>query len=282
MTDMTILEFVPDSKALFLQKEGDQLVEKIKALADTMPKDVSTDENKATLRSVASKIRSLKNRVDEAGKGMTDEWRNQTNAVNAERKRLWNLIETIEKEIRAPLTAYEEVEAAKKLKIEQNLAILNAIITGAHLQTPADVLQERLHEIQSAQYDWGDREVDGINAKHLALETLQKAVVARVKYDNEQKELEELRAMKAKQDEGANAAAEQKRIDDLAEQKKKDDAATEQAKQDKLAKDRKHKGAIHSAIQAKMVTDGKITAEQAKGIITLIAQGVIPSIKIIY
>jgi len=135
--------------------------------------------------------------------------------------------------VRAPLTQYEEAEAARVAALQDRLTMLKDLgDSGAHEFTAAD-LQTMLQEVEQTALDdtWQELLPQATIAKELAAKRLAEALVTRQKYEAEQAELEQLRQKQAEQEridrerQIAEQAAEQARLQEENRQRMEREAA---------------------------------------------------------
>ena len=68
------------------------LLDKIEREVRAVRTDISTPAGRDQVRSLAYKVARSKTALDAMGKGLTDEWRTRTDAVNAERRALMRFL----------------------------------------------------------------------------------------------------------------------------------------------------------------------------------------------
>ena len=88
---------------------------RVKAETEKLTPDTSTNKGRDEIRSMARKVVTTKTTLDKAAKALTEEWRNQTNQVNAARNKMVADLAALAEEVRKPLTDWE---AAEELRIE--------------------------------------------------------------------------------------------------------------------------------------------------------------------
>lgn len=93
---------------LFTNKGADPFIDEVKKKVADFKPDISTESGRKEVASMAYKVANAKNRFDELGKKVNEDAQKQIKAVNAERKRVWEELESIQHNIRKPLTEWEE------------------------------------------------------------------------------------------------------------------------------------------------------------------------------
>jgi hypothetical protein len=263
--------------AVFTQSGLDAVLDEIEREARALILDISTPQGRKEIASVAHKIAKTKVALDGLGKDLVANWKEQAKVVDKERARGWARLEDLQKEIRKPLTDWEDAE--KKRIADHEAAICQIVGTGAYCRdkwqtiSPAEIHQQR--DILLAKRDWqefssrADREI----AKALAL--LNEAVVRREAYDTEQAELTRLRAEEAaraireREEAIAKAAAEKARRDaeELAAKREADllreqrEAAAKAEREQKAAAERE---VALEAAKAKAIRDREAAEIKAK------------------
>lgn len=205
--------------------------------------DISTAAARDRIKSRAQSIRTRKAAIDRTRKGLTEHWRTQTNAVNAVGKVLESEYDALIEKVRAPVTAWEKAEEARKAEADRIIADLTAAATIAYGMTSADV-QERLDRIRGMNLN---PEILGIrldmaeDLKAEAVAKLTEAVAGLKAQEAQDAELERLRAEQERQRIAAEQAEADRRAKEAAEATAKAEAerlerakaeAAEQAKRE--------------------------------------------------
>ena len=175
----------------------DPIIEKIEKEVKAEVYDISTSAGRDRIKSVAYKIGQTKNALDKMGKELVSGWKEQAKKVDVERSRAWDRLEFLQKEIRQPLTEWEEAENTRIAKHEADIAeIVNGgAFTQQNWQSlSVEAMSDRLKEIESLT-TWTWQEF-GARAKHAIDEAAAKirdAIQKRTDYDAQQSDLERLR-----------------------------------------------------------------------------------------
>lgn len=173
----------------------DPFLAQIKAELDAFVPDVTTKKGRDAIASIAYKVAKGKTALDNIGKDLVAELKDVPKKIDAERKRMRDLLDLWKDEVRAPLTAWEEAEEARK---QEHQSCINRIqFFGQGFEgVDAETLQQRLSELEAIAI--GDHleefEAEAHRAKAKALEALNAAIAAREKHEAEQAELARLRA----------------------------------------------------------------------------------------
>lgn len=173
----------------------DPYLQKIKDELDAFVPDVSTKKGRDAIASIAYKVAKGKTALDNIGKDLVAELKDVPKKIDAERKRMRDLLDLWKDEVRRPLTEWEEAEAARETAHKAGIEwfLLRAKENGS---LDSKELQSTLAEVEAKIVDesWQEFEAEAHRAKTKAIEGLTAALAAREKYEAEQLELARLRA----------------------------------------------------------------------------------------
>ena len=115
-TDIVLLPPKETALQVYSAPRGlDPYLQKIKAELDAFVPDVTTKKGRDAIASIAYKVAKGKTALDNIGKDLVAELKDVPKKIDAERKRMRDLLDLWKDEVRAPLTAWEEAEEARKL-----------------------------------------------------------------------------------------------------------------------------------------------------------------------
>jgi hypothetical protein len=103
----------PDARAAFLKQLDDKIAE--------MPVAVESKKDRDLIKSTASSIASLKNRIDEVGAAEKEEAVALVKRVDADRTAIWDELQKRQDDVRQPLTDWENAEKARKENIQKKI-----------------------------------------------------------------------------------------------------------------------------------------------------------------
>lgn len=191
------------------------IIEEIHKKVAVLVPDVTTAKGRKEIASMANKIARSKTLLDDVGKNLVADWKAKAKIVDDNRKLMRDKLDALKEATRAPLTAWEEAEAARVAKYENGLKDLIAFQTiphGASVQHIQDIIQEI--EAIIVGDDWGDAKERAEAAQSYALKNANQRLAERIQYDEQQLEIQRLR-----QQEQARQAkeAEEKKNAELAE-----------------------------------------------------------------
>jgi hypothetical protein len=300
----------------------EDLLSSIEQKARSVATDISTEKGRKEIASLAYKIAKSKTALDKLGSDLVAEWKRQAKVVDAERAKAWDRLDRLQKEIRKPLTAWEESEKARVAKFEAKISTLENIAGMAHRDwKTASVASMRsiLGEISEEVVDWAEFSSRGDRARKNAVSALTDALALRTEYDYQQAELDRLKraeadriqrerdekiaaeaAEKAKKEaeEEARKEIERERIEaerKAAEAERKAAEAAAKAERERIENERlaeARKVAEREAnrehknrvlnLAVSAFLEKKIPEEFARQVVDLIDSGFIPGIKIQY
>ncbi len=107
---------------LFKSDEAvEDILGKIEKEAKSIIPDISTEQGRKEIASIAYKVARTKTALDNLGKDLTETARQQINAVNKGRKEIRDRLDELRDDVRKPLTEFEEKEKARKQEHENRL-----------------------------------------------------------------------------------------------------------------------------------------------------------------
>ncbi|MBT9385505.1 hypothetical protein KM176_16645 [Pseudooceanicola sp. CBS1P-1] len=228
MTETKELITLPDAKdlpALFTQ-EGKiaALVTRIEEEVKSHAIDVTTPQGRKHATSLAAKVSSSKVLIENAAKAKTDEWRQQTAAVNEVKKDAVSRLEKLRDDTTAPVKAWEEAEASRVREIQQLMLTFDTDkLTALASADEIKALIVRIEDLAVTEEVFQEFSEEAEALKGEALKKYRADLQVAEQREAQARELEELRAEKARRDaeEAERLAKEQ------AEQEKADREALE-------------------------------------------------------
>ena len=258
-----------DVASYFAAKGLDPIIQKIREEATSVVGDISTPKGRDEIRSRAFKVAKTKTALDEMGKKLVSGLKEQTKAIDDERSRAWDEIEAIQKEVRAPLTEWENAE---KARVDGHEAAIAAIPEhpgyGQH-ETAAELTARLAHLENLPPRDWQEFSVRAAKVLADEIDRTKALLAAAEKREAEQAELARLRQEQAEREQrereeriAAEAAAQAKAEAEEAARL----AAAEKAERERAAAEARAKKAEEDrlAAAAKAEADRKEAAEKAE------------------
>lgn len=117
--------------ALFAPGGLDPLLSRIAEEARALVPDTSTKKGRDAIASNAHKVARSKTYLEEIGKGYAAEIKELPKRVDAERRRVRDFLQSLQDEVRAPLTAWERAEAALQAEADALVRIISEPDIGA-------------------------------------------------------------------------------------------------------------------------------------------------------
>ena len=224
----------------------DPYLAKIKEELDAFVPDVSTKKGRDAIASIAYKVAKGKTALDNIGKDLVADLKDVPKKIDAERKRMRDLLDLWKDDVRRPLTEWENTEAqrvaAHKADME-GMADQARQTTGV---TAADLNQRlQLLEAQAIGDEWEEFEQEAHRVKALAIGQLKHVIAEREAFEAEQAELVRLRAEAAAREQQerevriAREAEDRTRREAEAQAQAERDAATRREAEASAAADRR-------------------------------------------
>lgn len=203
-TELVTIEKANVLTVFTTEKGLDPLLAKVRNEIDSFVPDVTTKKGRDEIASIAFKVAQTKTYLDKAGKELVDELKQQPKMVDAERKRMRDLLDAWKDEVRAPLTALEgaEKEALAKLEFMRGIDTLTSVQIQERINQvgeidisfavikPKELEKQKAFTLEFLQAKFD--EVNALEVKQAEIERLQKEAAER-----EQKEREERIAREA-------------------------------------------------------------------------------------
>lgn len=239
MSESTELALLPSKESalqVYTAPQGlDPYLKKIKEELDAFVPDVTTKKGRDAIASVAYKVAKGKTALDNIGKDLVAELKDVPKKIDAERKRMRDLLDLWKDEVRAPLTAWEEAEEANK---RERTAWIDGL---RHTSFPianctAEQIGISIRAVEAVVIDgaWlGEYEAEAHRVKAETLAMLREELIYRQKYEAEQAELAELRAKAAAKEQKDR---EERIAREAAEKVRREADAKAQAERDAVAK----------------------------------------------
>ncbi|EPY03527.1 hypothetical protein [Magnetospirillum fulvum] len=221
-TALVIFDQPMTPAALFAPGATDPLIARIKAEVAKEVVDPTTEKGRKAIISLAMKVTKTKTAIDAARKDLVSDEKKRLAAIDAEGRRIWDELETLAKDVRRPVTEYEERE---KNRIAAHEAAVAAIRALADLPPDPTIGQiaERLADAEAVSTE-GREEFTALaaQAKASVVETLTAKLKATKKADEDRAELERLRREAAER--------ERREREEAAARKAKEEAEAEAAR----------------------------------------------------
>ncbi len=170
------------------------ILDKITAEVRAVATDISTPAGRSAVASLAYKVARSKTALDDMGKNLVADWKQQAAKVDAERRTLRERLDMLKDEVRRPLTDWK---AADKLRIDRHEVALAAIQLLAVFTTAEPslaIIDGRFAAFDDLPArDWQEFEKRAAEAKTLTRASLLETRRLAVTREAERAELERLR-----------------------------------------------------------------------------------------
>jgi hypothetical protein len=262
MNESTELATLPPKESalqVYSAPQGlDPYLAAIKTELDAFVPDVSTKKGRDAIASIAYKVAKGKTALDNIGKDLVAELKDVPKKIDAERKRMRDLLDLWRDEVRRPLTEWEEAEAAREAGHKAGIEWFN-LRAKEHHDLDLSELRASLAEVDGKVVDqaWEEFEAEAHRAKAKALDALTAAAAAREKYEAEQAELAKLRAEAAAREQKER---EERIARDAAERAQREAEAKAQAEREAAIK----REAEAAAAAERRELELKLAAERAE------------------
>jgi len=279
---------------LFSEGKADILVDEIEKKVRSFVPDIETIKGRKDIASLSHKIARSKTLLDNAGKQLTADWKAKSKLVDQERSRVWARLESLQEEIRKPLTEYENIEKERKDDHQCALGKFRTILVEEIINCNGEILAlERGIESSSLLFNSRDWEEftdqatelyqktiltlkEKIANKKVQIETQKREEAERLLREEIERRLREEQAIRERDQEIARQDIENEKRQQIArevaererlrEEKKKAEDRIIKAEQDRLQDIEKHK-AEKIALEEKAKRDIEEAIQRERGII---------------
>ena len=221
--DLLIPKDVLGPQSLFTTEGAmDSLVEAIRKQAhDDNTFDMTTKEGRDGIKSLAYRVARSKTFIVEMSKEYIKPMDDKIKTARAATKSMESKLDELRDEIRDPVTKFEAQEEERINEIKDRMGRFD-LLTKTDETTTSDQLVARLDELAMLfDFDWQEYEDIALKAYNRVKDVLETKHQARVQHEEDQKELERLRA---------EQAAEKEELEQLRKEKREREAAEAAAK----------------------------------------------------
>jgi hypothetical protein len=259
-----------------------QFKEQVRAEAAKL--DISREKDRKSIASLAHKIARAKTGIDGKRKELVKDEKERLKKIDAEGSRIWDELENLQKEVRQPLTDWEDAEKRRIAGHEATISNIQDYIpyVNQHWQTlPIEEMRGLLTKLSEV-YDWQEFTQRAALAISQAETAIKEAIAKREKYDADQAELKRLqeeaaareqkereerivREAKERAEAEAREREEQARRESEAELQRIEQEAREREESERAAKEKAIREKLKAeAAAAKAEADRKAAAEKAE------------------
>jgi hypothetical protein len=305
--------FVPGTMDPILAAIRDEVTRQAASL------DISTEPNRKALAALAFKVTKSKTFIENQRKGLVAAEKKRLQTIDAEGRRIWDILESIASEVRRPLTEWEQLDKDRVFRHESTIEMLNqariipfgassAVIQGvidkveavdpasteefAHLTTQrkAEALSVLTGALTTAlETERQKADNDRLRAEAAERQSQETAIAAaRIAREQAEKdaEAERQRLIQERQEADDRAAAAERRAAAAVEEERARAAEAKAKEAEATAKreqNKKHVAKINAEVRDVILGLGLAMSEgEAVALIAAIAAGQIPHVTIAY
>ncbi|MBD8099838.1 hypothetical protein IFR08_10895 [Pseudomonas fluorescens] len=215
MSAETELAVVPPKETalmVFSTVKGlDPWLQQVRAKVDEFKRvlpDLKTDKGRKAYASMAHQIAKSKNALEAVGKEISAKQKEIPKLIDAERRRVWDTLESWQKEVRQPLDDWQAAEDARVAKHNEGMQQIKDMAMFA-ATPPASVVARVIVDLEAIEINdaWEEFLPEAAQAKDRTLSLLRALHAERLQHEAEQAELSRLRAEAEAQAQRARDAA---------------------------------------------------------------------------
>lgn len=264
-----------DPKQLLLGNvSADDYLSSLRPMVNGAQFDVATKAGREGIVSLAASVRKRKAAIDKTRLDLTEKWRTQTAEVNAKGKAITEKLAELAEEIRAPVTAWENSEAARIAEADAIIRKLEdaKLITFGMASSDVAARLEQIRGLNLNAEILGVRTEMAEDLKADAVAKLAEAVASLKAQEAQAAELAQLRAEQERQRIAAEQAEADRRAKEAAEAAAKAEAerlerakaeAAEQAKREAEEAAKREQEAREAEAQ-RLIDEANARAEEAE------------------
>lgn len=185
---------------IYSPEKVDSILGKISDEAKSFKPDLSTVFGRKEIASLAYKIAQSKTFMDDCGKKLGEDAKKTLDTINSERKKIRETLDALKEEVRKPLTDWEVKEEQRKTKHRNDLLQIEKVsqkIAAEWLTTSTTEIEDALAAVKLAYaFDWEDFKEDASTIIPIAEAKLNASLESKKLHDEQQAELQKLRAEK--------------------------------------------------------------------------------------
>lgn len=286
-----IEDITPDkAPAIFGHNSLSRFVELARASVVGEVPDLTTDKGRKRIASLAAQVARSKTAVDGAGRAYLKQLKEMPKTIEAELREFTADMDALRDEVRKPLNEWEAEQEAKKAVVQEAIDELTNYYTLPE-DCDSQAIRFRYAQLQSPAPKvevFGDRLEEALTKQKYGLGVLSEALDKRLKYESEQKELEELRKQAAEreqkdreaeaarqaveaerqrvaQEQQAQRDADEQRIQQAEQQTRDAEQRAQQAEQERQQSEQRAQEARQREIQRQQdAVDEEVRQQQAR------------------
>lgn len=263
MNELSLIDTL--TPAVFTEKgKLDSVIEDITSRVANFNGDLNTAKGREEIKSFAFRIAKSKTAIDALGKECVQEWKKKSKVVDTERKRVWDALESLQKEVRQPVTDWESLE---KDRVEVLKNRITDLAVPANTYRESVKLRQVLADIEAIIIDESFEELKEIAeaTKIKTIDMLQDEISHAVKRELDAEELLKLRQEAAVREQKDREEAIKKEATDRATREAEAKAQTEREaviRREAEAKAETEKKALEAKLVIERAEREKLEAQQ--------------------
>ncbi len=147
MADDLIVAETLKADLVFAPGGVDAVLDKLERDVRATPTDISTKAGRAAVSSLAHKVARSKTALDELGKNLVADWKARSAAVDADRRRVRERLDSLRDEVRRPLTEWEDAERRRVEGHERMLAEIESFTRFTAAEPTAEAVALRVAQL---------------------------------------------------------------------------------------------------------------------------------------
>ena len=254
-TEISLIPAPETALTVFTASNGlDPYLAQIRAELDEFVPDVSSKKGRDAIASIAHKVARSKTALDNVGKDLVAELKDVPKKIDAERKRMRDLLDSWKDEVRAPLTEWEQAEADRIANHQSGIDQIKLRLECRDLDSAELKANIEWLEAMTIGEHWQEFEAEAHRVKAESLAELRDALAKREKHEAELAAIAKFNAEQAER-----------------EQKERDERIAREASE-KAQREAEQRAQAERDAAAKREADAKAAAERRELELTLQAE----------
>lgn len=253
---------------MFFAGALDQILAEMRTEVMALPRDISTKKGRDAVASNAFKLAGLKNRIDERRKALVEDRKKEVREIDKEGGRIWDFIESVQKEFRQPLTDWENAEKVRIADHEAALVNLAAYgkLPGLHSVTDIESYIQQATELYGRK--WEDFEARAAVAFSQVTVALNGQLATAKQVEADRAELARIKAERAEAERVEREARIAREATEKAERAAREHAEAETARleRDRVDAERRAQEAEARRIEAEQLAERRRVEAEAQAV----------------
>lgn len=201
MTQELIVIEKENALTVFTTAKGlDPIIDKIRKEVSSLVPDISTKKGRDAIASAAAKVSRSKTYLDGVGKELVDRLKEQPKLIDAERKRVRDILDALKDEVRKPLTDWEDAEEARISRIRDFIARMSDLPLIESGSENISKFLGKLKDLWVTEEKFAEFAGEVALVKDRSISACEGLLELAIKRESEQAELEKLRKESAERE----------------------------------------------------------------------------------